>query len=528
MKSNQRIVEFRVCRWLRCGVLALALTMLYGADSTPVFAQAAPAAGAPKYQQLDAIASVRNDASMKRSVETKVAGVLRGDLPLSELTNQSQFDGYYTRYLFPMMTQLNALNEIPKHRAKLLNDLLNTKSEEAHQRLIEMTRVQMQAIARGNFHPAARVNAMLIIGELNSNEAVQIGNSRPPEPYLKALGTMLEEFSEPTQIDAVRAAALVGILRHAEMDGQRPEPQRIRLDVRYMVIAKMLELIRAKTPPTDRTPEGHVWMQRRAIEVLGALRDVGANDSIITDMAGIVADDAAPMSLRCTAAVCLGRLDFLKKKNDLDVPAVVSSLADLAAEACHKELTRLEDEVKKKADAAAERSGSPGGYGEGFPRGVPEPGGLPGIPTAGGPSKLEYFQIDVARRRLKYQLVSAQMGLAGPDRRDGAFQNLAKPGAEKDFANKVADSMNTLIAVMDKPDLDVDKFVNEVRTKVGDLETVLNTSPWPRKPKSADPATDPSDTPTADIPSADVPGGLPAPAVPAPAVPAPAVPAVPN
>ena len=65
-------------------------------------------------------------------------------------------------------------------------------------------------MAKQNYHPAARYNAMLIVGELNDKEAVKGGSSpTAPEPSAQALIAMLKELDSPTQIDPVRVACLI-------------------------------------------------------------------------------------------------------------------------------------------------------------------------------------------------------------------------------------------------------------------------------------------------------------------------------
>ena len=44
--------------------------------------------------------------------------------------------------------------------------------------------------------------------------------SGPPVPLIQSLKVMLDELANPQQIDGVRAASLVGILRHVEIDRQ--------------------------------------------------------------------------------------------------------------------------------------------------------------------------------------------------------------------------------------------------------------------------------------------------------------------
>ena len=162
--------------------------------------------------------------------------------------------------------------------------------------LKEMTTFAEQADMR----PATRVNAMLMIGELNASESPS-GTSAVPLPA--ALPILVQAAGDPQQLDAVKVAAMVGILRHVELGGvQTP-------DARASVTNLALALATAK-PAAGESDDAHAWMQKQAADVLGAFGAVGDNGVVATTLAAMVANTASPFYTRCSAAEALGRLNY--------------------------------------------------------------------------------------------------------------------------------------------------------------------------------------------------------------------------
>src|SRR5262249_35917873 len=151
-----------------------------------------------------------------------------------------------------------------------------------------------------NYHPVVRANAMLMIGDLNESDP-----NGPP--WKKALPSLLKAVSDPKMIDAVRIEALRGLVRHAR-SGVDAEP-------RGQVIRAMVAIIVKHTAPAGRSQDGHDWICRRAIDVLAALGDAGANNAVPQALVAAVNDGAASISVRCAAAEALGKVKFNPPKD---------------------------------------------------------------------------------------------------------------------------------------------------------------------------------------------------------------------
>ena len=134
---------------------------------------AAPAVVASKYQTLqvhEVLAGNTPQArQLRRTVVAEVRKMLRGELKLEDEANKAKFDGWYMQYYFAAMTQPENFSTLDIARQNFLRqDVVFAKDQKVHDYLVKtLTLPQMKAIVRGNFHPAVRYNAMLIISNLN-------------------------------------------------------------------------------------------------------------------------------------------------------------------------------------------------------------------------------------------------------------------------------------------------------------------------------------------------------------------------
>ena len=209
------------------------------------------------------------------------------------------FDTYYSRYSMGRWTVPGNYALLPGFRKELRNDLQLAKVGDAHTRLNDLVFGAMTKIASANFHPVVRVNAMLMIDELNSEDPPRATDL--PVPYHQAVPVLLQTVDDPQQLDAVKAAALVGLLRHVRLG--------VRDEVRDQVTTSMLNLAKSPSAP-GRSADGHAWLRSQAIEILGVLKSVGPANSVANVLTQIAGDQAAPMMVRRAAARALGGLSF--------------------------------------------------------------------------------------------------------------------------------------------------------------------------------------------------------------------------
>jgi hypothetical protein len=207
----------------------------------------------------------------------------------------------------------------------------------------------MAKLAAGNYHPAVRVNAILAIGELSASEQTAGGAAAVPLPAaLKVLVSAVQSAKLP---DAVRAAAMVGILRHAEA-GIADEGDRKSLT------AVMLRLTAADSSGGSGA-SGHEWIVAQAIQTLGLLKSVGEDAAVYNAILKTLGDAKFHFCTRRIAAESLGRLSYAGTTG-IDAVEATVALGKFADDSCADELgrpasnmtsTALRQRLKQRLDA---------------------------------------------------------------------------------------------------------------------------------------------------------------------------------
>ena len=256
------------------------------------------------------------------------------------------------------------MGSLPEYRSLLSRDMRtggeNGASARAH--LADLALTFLTKLAKGNYHPAVRCNAMLAIGELCA-QTTGPGHSLQPLPA--ALKVMIDAVKSADQIDAVKSAALVGILRHAALGISN------RQYCNQEVVPAMLTIATTRVSP-GRSPEGHAWIRARAIDVLGEIGSVGSQNSVVGALAEMVANAETPFMIRCAAARALGKLRY-DPNAKLDAHHLAAQVARLAADALAYEVDQklpdLEAMLQSRQSGSMIQgfrggtSGSPGMFG---------------------------------------------------------------------------------------------------------------------------------------------------------------------
>lgn len=240
--------------------------------------------------------------------------------------NQPMFDEYITCYFLGRWTLWKNITSLPGFRQELENYFRQTKSGAVYDHLNALVLDFMNKLVRGNYNPAARINAMLAIGELNR---VEQSGSDPAVPLPEALKSLLDAVNEANLPDVIHAAAMVGVLRHAE-SGIRDE------GARRALADAMLRLATAD-PPTGPSAAGREWIMAQAVDTLGLLGSTGDGDGVFKAMTGIVSDTRFSDRTRSVAAGALGQLNYAGAAG-IDPVAEAAKLARFTADCCAEEI----------------------------------------------------------------------------------------------------------------------------------------------------------------------------------------------
>jgi hypothetical protein len=305
------------------------------AQATPADA-AAPAAGG-NFKEIAIAREFQAPAGQEwLRVSREINGVLAGETTLDD-NGKQVLDGFFAKVKLAEMTHVANLTKLHEKRISLRQLYIRRPRlpDAVHTALNEMIFSNMTRVAHDNgFHPAVRVNAMLMVAELNQKEATIAGGMQTPAvPSPAALSGqrgLLESAGDTTLHPAVRAMALYGIQRHADA--------KIPAAAQPNVMAKMAAILKEK-PLTGGNTQGATWLKARAADVLASMGAADPSGAIPGELATIVIDVAAPIDLRCAAAKALGSQTGLAA-GMVKLPELVPALGNLHLEACRAEIDR--------------------------------------------------------------------------------------------------------------------------------------------------------------------------------------------
>ena len=513
----------------------------------------APVPAPPTFKKIDVasifdgkteavLADKRLQSTIRRNVsfaKAQVYDVLRGGSGLNDnfviaegtpdqntITNQQLLTGWYQNYHFALMTQAS-MGDIDLQRLEFIKELTMICTDNSiHSHVVDQIAIpQMTAFLQENYHPVVKYNAMLIIGQLNSQVVLTNEGRTVPVPLPAALTFMVNAIQSGAETDAILLASWIGVLRHVRLNRLN---QNIAGSDIVTIAGEAMKLLNQATPPANRSAAGHVWLQRRVIDVLAM---IGQDDQkILPKILSIMRDEKAAMSLRLTAARALKYFNY-SPSTQVPVESTSNALGTLIVRICRNEIDRVDQE---KALAALQEAsgvsdtegdmgmgGAMGGMGGAMGGMGGDMGGAMGgmggaMGGMGGTNDVksmlapkEKRQDDYTRRILVYQLFHVyeaigekQIRTTPPIGMHAAVQDAAGQLA----LDRVGDAMTALIDILRIPEpdeskpaedeLNRDELLEEIAAEIRKLESFVipvETTP---------------ETVTADAP-ATVPGALP-------------------
>lgn len=288
----------------------------------------APESTRPKFKELP----VNEDL---KGLQNEVRDILRSEtFPAGK---KEVFDQYFREYFLPRWTQRKNLTTFPQLRRDLKNSL-STRPGEVHDHAIATVLEFMKNLVAGPYDPAVQINAILIIGDLNETELIP-GSTRT-KPLPAALRVLRETVENTEQSDALRVAAMIGILRHISL-GISDEATRKSLT------QAMLKLAAAEIP-SGPGAAGADWLHGQVIDALGRLGAVGENNSVFKAILDSVVNENRSLSFstRCIAAEAMGHLNYAGAK-EIDVMDTAVKLAQFVVKTCDDEVRRATDAGKQ-------------------------------------------------------------------------------------------------------------------------------------------------------------------------------------
>lgn len=220
--------------------------------------------------------------------------------------NARAVDKYIQEYVFPKMTMTDneTLSNLGSLRKDFLDDYVSadiTGSNRQHM-INNLIIPEMQKIAVGNYHPAVRLNAVLIVGQINSVDPTR---TQLPRPSTECIQFLIRTMGDDSLPEYVKVAAMTGIHRNAMFDAQQTTSlidgtQKGQIGTIAMSIAT------SKANGQDKwSPETSYWLRRRAVQTIGFLKEPGPAGDRVTALLDILSNEKEKFWLRFDAMMAM-------------------------------------------------------------------------------------------------------------------------------------------------------------------------------------------------------------------------------
>ncbi|QDT12332.1 hypothetical protein [Planctomycetes bacterium K23_9] len=328
--------------------------------ATATFAMA-PAAATERYRVMAMNPAFDDPANMRRMVSASKNYAFAESI--EKFADEGYARAYYLHYLPARITQDVSMDEISDLMTTIRKRVSrsNRTGKPGARNIMGWLYKGMRPIAEGDYRPAARINAILLISRLDVVPA-DLMEKKPPVPSSVVPSVLLPIYQDAANSDGVRAAALKGLNRYASLAADRlqaPEQKTLR----DSLVQEMQTLL------TDKSPEGrdaaaHAYLQRFAIDILAAMQasadqdrdDKKRKNGFGAQLVSISTDKSSHRLLAMHAASRLGtvRENLIGGKGASR--KILASWTTLVAQAFDSEIDRLESMTRPPVAARQPRS----------------------------------------------------------------------------------------------------------------------------------------------------------------------------
>lgn len=304
--------------------LCLAAVVSLVLSSTVVYGQ--------NYQSIkmdaDALKLSRKGSSIKRSLKNG----------LSEPEDRQEFQQFFDKYYFPQMTQSSpqALGELGELRADLFKQFIWQAPPAIQKELTEKAFKFARGALGARFHPAVKYNAVLVLGDLDAQYAIESSaNRRPPKPLpqANALLCRIVELSVKGQgnvAHSLQSAAMIGLKRHVKYFASLPTKEKQATAKALMAAVKQTKF------PVEVDQEVRDWLRLQAAEAISLLGTPGRNGVFVNAVLEVAKDDKTSLENRCLGVSYLKNCG-IKQQTPFDAKLAIETLKLLAAAVAKEE-----------------------------------------------------------------------------------------------------------------------------------------------------------------------------------------------
>jgi hypothetical protein len=253
---------------------------------------------------------------------------------------RAKIDKYFDDFFFARFLKPATSEDLPNLRMQYKNLVRGIAKSDAHDYLVEKVMYpKLRGILGSGAPKAIKVNAMLLLGELNEDD-------KAIKPAAEPLGLVITvaRMNRP-DFEYLKPAALVGLVRVADA-GAIPK------DKAPDVATAMLAIVNQKDAPPGRSASAHHFVRRSAAQVLALLGSPGPNNSVLAALEGIMADPQSSLVTKCEMARYIGMLKFPPGAK-VDVQGLANRIGHQAVELCDQEVAKAEKQGNDQHAAKA-------------------------------------------------------------------------------------------------------------------------------------------------------------------------------
>ncbi|QDT12331.1 hypothetical protein [Planctomycetes bacterium K23_9] len=314
-------------------VLAVLATWFLAAGIVALMASSA--LGQPPYKVLPLAPAFEEPANFKKMESAAKSISSARNLADVGRENGTWAMRYFQLYVPAKITQPDGVTKITE-LMKNVRDRLNSAQRSNAPGATFINRwvyAGLLPIAKENYQPAARINAILFISRMDTAPANN-ANRTPPVPLRTIPAEFIPIYQDKTAPDGVRAAALHAVHRYVIYAAPS-----VVDPLRSTLVAEMKQLLDSD-PPEGRSADVHAYLQRFAVDILASLR--GATDAELgKKLISISTETKSHDLIALHSAARLGAMSADLRGNVDSTSKVLDSWAIRAMRAFQYEIARL-------------------------------------------------------------------------------------------------------------------------------------------------------------------------------------------
>ena len=254
---------------------------------------------------------------------------------------------------------------------------------------------------------AARVNAMLLVGELRAKD------NKDGTVWPAAVSQLAAVAGDATLDPSVRVAAMAGLVRHADV-AKRTGGDRL---TEFTKGARPAILAIVAEKPSVEQPVVSDWLASRALSILTTVVKSSPKE-LATTLVGVMNDKDRSLDVRVRAAAALGAT--VTPKSEIQAVEATNGVTELAVDVLEFDEGILRDRRYEQQMSGGGGAGAGGGPMPGRPSmpGMP-PGGMSMPGMGGGGVAVPQLVPDQSLRRTAWRLVTLADAMLTEDGKSG-------------------------------------------------------------------------------------------------------------